>query len=124
MFHIVRIVWILDGVNPLVSLSHRLYDQVRLVAVEFDPGVCRHSAVVHQGYIVPPICRVVLERHLELDGGQRDVEILPEEQSDLFIICTREWQKDDSGSESIIDRRYLNYGQKGKCVVHLTFDWG
>lgn len=88
-FHVVRIVWILDGVNPLVSLSHRLYDQVRLVAVEFGPVVCRHSAVVHQYYVIPPV-RVVFERHLELDGGQRDVEILPEEQSDLFIICTGE----------------------------------
>lgn len=88
-FHIVGIVWILDGVNALVSLSHRLYDQVRLVAVDFGPVAFPHSAVVHQDDVVPPV-RVVLERHLGLEGGQREVEILLEEQSDLFIICARE----------------------------------
>lgn len=88
-FHIVRIVWILDGVDPLVSLSHRLYDEVRLVVVEFGPVVCRHSAIAHQDDVVPSV-RVVPKRHLELDRGQRDVEILPEERSYLFIICTRE----------------------------------
>lgn len=76
-FHIVWIVWILDGVNPLVSLFHSLYDQVRLVAVEFGPVLCRHSAIAHHVYVVPPLR--VPERHLEFDGGQRDMEILPEE---------------------------------------------
>lgn len=94
-FHIARIVWILDSVNPLISLSHHLYDQVRLIAVEFGPVVWRHSAVAHQDDVVPLTIHRVLERHLERDGGQRDVEILSEEQSDLFIICTREQQKDD-----------------------------
>lgn len=90
-FHIIGIVWILDGVNPLVSFSHRLYNQVRLVAVELSPVVCRHFAVVQQSHIIPPFR--VLERHIELDGGQRDVKIFPEEESDLFIICNREKQK-------------------------------
>lgn len=107
-FHVVWIVWILDGVNPLVSLYHRLYDQVCLVAVEFGPVGWRHFAVVHHHHVVPPV-HVVLERHLGLDGRQRDVEILPEEQSDFFIICERgiaKRRRRESGSESIIDQRY------------------
>lgn len=93
VFHIVRIVWILHGVNPLVFLADLFYDQVRLVEVEFG-AVVDHVAAAHQDHVVPPV-RVVLERHLELGGGQRDVEILPEEQSALFIICAMEQQKDD-----------------------------
>lgn len=112
------LIWVFDGVNALVSLCHRIDDQVALVAV--DPGpAAEHNAAPHQNHFPQPRGGGVPERDLQLEGGQRDVKILPVEQGD-GLVCR--WSLEGTErvckhprpgkTQSIIDE-YRNYIRSG-----------
>lgn len=76
--------WIFDGVVPLVSLHHRIDDQVAAVAVDTSP-TAGHNSALHQHRVPQPGSRPVPKGDLHLLGGQHDVKVLPVEQGHRFF---------------------------------------
>lgn len=78
------LLWIFDGVVPLVSLRHRIDDQVAAVAVDMSP-LAGHNSALHHHHVPQPGSRPVAKGDLHLLGGQHDVKVLPVEQGHDFI---------------------------------------
>lgn len=63
--NVVWLIWILYGVNSLVSLFHSFYDQVGQVGVDSGP-TADHIAATHQGHFIRAPIGTVPKRDLHL----------------------------------------------------------